>query len=155
MVPALAVSLNATTDAVRDRIMPVNRKYPIAALIGALRELPLPPRSRFTIEYVLLGGVNDSLEDARRLVKLLSGVRCKINLIAYNASEGSPFEAPAPEAVERFQTFLLEKHFTAVLRKSRGEDILAACGQLRADAGAEKLVRAPDAASPPPRARGT
>jgi len=133
MVAALAVSLNATTDAVRDEIMPVNRRYPIAALLGAMKELPLPPRARYTIEYVLLGGVNDSPEDAKRLAKLLAGMRCKINLIAYNPHEASPYRAPSAAAVERFQTYLLEKHFTAVLRKSRGEDILAACGQLKAE----------------------
>ncbi|GAB4280232.1 MAG: 23S rRNA (adenine(2503)-C(2))-methyltransferase RlmN [Deferrisomatales bacterium] len=136
VLPSLAVSLNATTDAVRDRIMPVNRRYPIAVLLEALKELPLPPRARHTIEYVLLGGVNDSPEDARRLVRLLSGVRCKVNLIAYNPHESSPFRAPTPEAVAAFQSQLLEKNFTAVLRKSRGQDILAACGQLKAAAEA-------------------
>ncbi|MHB8763025.1 MAG: 23S rRNA (adenine(2503)-C(2))-methyltransferase RlmN [Deferrisomatales bacterium] len=133
VLPSLAVSLNATTDEVRDRIMPVNRRWPIAELLGALRALPLPARGRYTIEYVLLGGVNDSLDDARRLVRLLSGLRCKVNLIAYNPHAESPFRAPEPEAVEAFQSHLLAKNFTAVLRRSRGQDILAACGQLRAE----------------------
>jgi 23S rRNA (adenine2503-C2)-methyltransferase len=130
---SLAVSLNATTDEVRDRLMPVNRRYPIGELLGTLRELPLPARARYTIEYVLLGGVNDSLADARRLVRLLSGLRCKVNLIAYNAHPDSPFLAPEPEAVEAFQGCLLAKSLTAVVRRSRGQDILAACGQLRAE----------------------
>ncbi len=133
VLPALAVSLNATTDAVRDRLMPVNRRWPIAELLGALKDLPLPPRARYTIEYVLLGGVNDTPDDARRLVRLLSDVRCKVNLIAYNPHPDSPFRAPDPAAVEAFQAHLLAKNFTAILRKSRGEDILAACGQLKAD----------------------
>lgn len=138
---SLAVSLNATTDEVRDRLMPVNRRHPIAELLGVLQELPLPARARYTIEYVLLGGVNDTPEDARRLVRLLSHLRCKVNLIAYNPHPESPFRPPKPAAVEAFQTHLLEKGFTAVVRKSRGQDILAACGQLRADA--------PNRAAPP------
>ncbi|RMG96811.1 MAG: 23S rRNA (adenine(2503)-C(2))-methyltransferase RlmN [Candidatus Dadabacteria bacterium] len=133
MLGSLAVSLNATTDEVRDRIMPVNRRFPIAELLAALRESPLPPRDRYTIEYVLLGGVNDTPADARRLVRLLSDVRCKVNLIAYNPHPESPFRRPDPEAVAAFQEVLLRKNFTATLRKSRGEDILAACGQLKAD----------------------
>jgi 23S rRNA (adenine2503-C2)-methyltransferase len=133
VLPSLAISLNATTDELRDRLMPVNRKYPIPALLEALRKMPLPPRARYTIEYVLLGGVNDTTADARRLVKLLSGIRCKVNLIPYNPAPWSSLAAPAPEAVEAFQSYLLGKNFTAVLRKSRGRDIAAACGQLRAD----------------------
>ncbi len=133
VLPSLAISLNATSDAVRDRLMPVNRRYPIALLLETLGRLPLPPRARFTVEYVLIGGVNDSLDDARRLVRLLSQLRCKVNLIAYNPHPGSPFRAPDPEAVEAFQNHLLAKNFTAVLRRSRGQDIQAACGQLRAE----------------------
>jgi 23S rRNA (adenine2503-C2)-methyltransferase len=136
VLPSLAVSLNATTDRVRDRIMPVNRRYPIDRLLSTLRELDLPARARYTIEYVLLGGVNDTLADARRLMKLLGGVRCKINLIVYNPHPESEFEAPSPESVEAFQSYLLEKNATAILRKSRGRDILAACGQLGEGPGA-------------------
>jgi len=139
VLASLAVSLNATTDAVRDRLMPVNRRWPIAQLLGTLATLPLPPRARYTIEYVLLGGVNDTPEDARRLVRLLSQLRCKVNLIAYNPHPESPYRAPEAEAVQRFQSYLLEKHFTAVLRRSRGQDILAACGQLKAEE-ARRLV---------------
>ncbi len=135
VLATLAVSLNATTDEVRDRIMPINRRHPLGDLLGTLKALPLPARSRYTVEYVLLGGVNDSLEDARRLVKLLSELRCKVNLIAYNPHPESSFRAPEPADVERFQTHLLEKNFTAVLRRSRGQDILAACGQLKGALG--------------------
>ena len=141
LLPSLAVSLNATTDEVRSRLMPVNRRYPLGALLGALRELPLPSRARFTIEYVLLGGVNDSRADAQRLVRLLSNIRCKINLIAYNPHEASEFRSPEPEAVTAFQSLLLDKNFTAVVRTSRGEDIMAACGQLAVGRRTEDGVR--------------
>lgn len=133
VLPSLAVSLNATTDEVRSALMPVNRRHPIAELLGALRQLPLPPRARFTIEYVLLGGVNDTPEDVRRLVKLLSALRCKVNLIPYNPHGDGAFRAPDPAAVEAFRVYLLSKGITTVVRKSRGQDILAACGQLRAE----------------------
>ncbi len=136
MLPSLAISLNATTDAQRDRLMPVNRRWPIRALLAALGALPLPPRARFTIEYVLLGGVNDTQEDARRLVRLLSNLRCKVNLIAYNPHGDAAFRAPEAGAVEAFQRYLLDRNFTAVVRRSRGQDIAAACGQLKAEAGA-------------------
>lgn len=131
LLPSLAISLNATTDEVRSRIMPVNKRWPLEELLSTLKNLPLPQRGKYTIEYVLLDGVNDSLDDARRLVRLLSGIRCKINLIAYNPFEGSPFAGPKPERAREFQTYLMNKDFTAVLRKSRGADILAACGQLK------------------------
>lgn len=133
VVGSLAVSLNATTDEVRDRIMPVNHSFPIATLVETLEKLELAPRERITIEYVLLGGVNDSSQDARRLVRLLSRVRCKVNLIPYNSQGESAFTAPTPEAVTAFQTILLDKEMVAVVRKSRGQDILAACGQLKAE----------------------
>ncbi len=138
MLLNLAISLNATTDEVRSELMPVNKKYPIRELLETLEGVSLTARGRFTIEYVLLGGVNDSLEDAKRLAKLLSPHRYKINLIPYNPHDESPFKAPTREAVKSFQTYMLDNKFTAVLRKSRGEDILAACGQLRAkDIGAK------------------
>ena len=133
MLPSLAVSLNATTDAQRSAIMPVNRRYPLAELVGALSRLKWPSRERLTIEYVLLGGLNDTPADAKRLVRLLSGVRCKINLIPYNPHGESEFSAPSPDAVEAFQGYLLDHGLVAVKRASRGADILAACGQLKAE----------------------
>jgi len=127
----LAVSLNAATDEVRDVVMPINRKYPIGELMRALREYPLAPRRRITIEYVLLAGVNDAESDARRLAKLLAGVKCKINLIPFNEHPGSDYRAPGEDAVLAFQQVLHDKDYTAFIRQSRGADILAACGQLR------------------------
>jgi 23S rRNA (adenine2503-C2)-methyltransferase len=127
----LAVSLNATTDEQRDRIMPVNRKHPIRELLGACRRYPLPRRRRITFEYVLLKGVNDSRADARRLLSLLRGIPSKVNLIPLNEFEGCEFERPSDEAVLAFQAVLLDAGFTALIRKSKGQDILAACGQLR------------------------
>ncbi len=128
----LAISLNATTDAVRDYIMPVNRKYPIKELLGACRKFPLSARRRITFEYVLLKGVNDTPEDARRLVSLLKGIPSKVNLIPFNPVAGSEFERPEDGRVLNFQDILLKGKLTAIIRKSRGEDILAACGQLKA-----------------------
>lgn len=127
----LAVSLNATTDELRDRIMPVNRRYPIAQLLAALRRFPLPGRRKITIEYVMLGGINDTREDAKRLVKLLSDIPCKINLIPFNPHEGADFLPPSKEALDTFHRFLLDKNFTVITRDSRGNDISAACGQLK------------------------
>jgi 23S rRNA (adenine2503-C2)-methyltransferase len=127
----LAVSLNATTDEVRDRIMPVNRRYPIKELIAACKRFPLEPRRRITFEYVMLRGVNDSLEDARRLAKLLRGIKCKVNLIPFNPFPGSEFKRPDDATVRKFQKILLDSNYTAPVRESRGRDISAACGQLR------------------------
>ena len=132
----LAVSLNATTDAVRDRIMPVNKRYPIRELLAACRRFPLEPRRRITFEYVLLKKVNDSPEDALRLAKLLRGIKCKVNLIPFNPFPGSGFQRPDDAAVRRFQQVLLDHHYTAPVRESRGRDISAACGQLRERAAA-------------------
>jgi 23S rRNA (adenine2503-C2)-methyltransferase len=127
----LAISLNATTDEVRDTIMPVNRRYPIKKLLAVCRRYPLEPRRRITFEYVMLKGVNDSVEDARRLAKLLKGIKCKVNLIPFNVFPGSGFERPDDTAVRRFQKVLLDHHFITPVRESRGRDISAACGQLR------------------------
>jgi 23S rRNA (adenine2503-C2)-methyltransferase len=132
----LAVSLNATTDEVRDRIMPVNRRFPIKELLAACKRFPLEPRRRITFEYVLLKGVNDSVEDAERLTRLLRGVKCKVNLIPFNPFPGSEFRRPEDIAVRRFQKVLADNHYTALLRESRGRDISAACGQLREKASA-------------------
>jgi 23S rRNA (adenine2503-C2)-methyltransferase len=126
----LAVSLNATTDEVRSRIMPINRRWPIAALLSAVRRFPLEPRRRVTIEYVLLAGVTDSDEDARRLPDLLRGIRCKVNLIPFNPHSTSAFLRPTDAAVERFARALRAAGLSVYLRVARGEDIDAACGQL-------------------------
>ena len=128
----LAVSLNAATDRVRDSLMPVNKTYPLRELMDACRRFPLQPRRRITFEYVLLKGVNDGLEDARRLVALLKGIPSKVNLIPFNPSEGSEFQRPDEERVLEFQKILLKGNVTALIRKSKGQDILAACGQLKA-----------------------
>jgi 23S rRNA (adenine2503-C2)-methyltransferase len=127
----LAVSLNAASDEVRDRIMPVNKRYPIRELLAACRRFPLEPRRRITFEYVLLKNVNDSTEDALRLAKLLRGIKCKVNLIPFNPFPGSEFQRPDDRSVRRFQKVLLDHHYTAPVRESRGRDISAACGQLR------------------------
>jgi 23S rRNA (adenine2503-C2)-methyltransferase len=127
----LAVSLNATTDEVRDRIMPINKRYPLKALLAACRQFPLEPRRRITFEYVLLKDVNDSREDALRLTKLLKGIPCKVNLISFNPFPGSEFQRPPDIAVRGFQKILLDHHYIAPVRESRGADIAAACGQLR------------------------
>lgn len=132
----LAISLNAATDEVRDAIMPVNRRYPIKALLSACKRFPLEPRRRITFEYVLLQGVNDSGEDALRLAKLLKNIRSKVNLIPFNPFPGSEFKRPDDAAVRRFQKILLDHHYTAPVRESRGRDISAACGQLRERAAA-------------------
>ncbi len=126
----LAVSLNATTDELRDRIMPVNRRYPLASLLAALKRYPLPGNRKITIEYVLLGGLNDTAEDAKRLVRLLSDIPCKINLIPFNPHEAD-FRPPARAAIDYFHKYLLERNFTVITRSSRGDDISAACGQLK------------------------
>ncbi|BEQ16819.1 23S rRNA (adenine(2503)-C(2))-methyltransferase RlmN [Desulfoferula mesophila] len=127
---ALAVSLNAPTDELRDRLMPVNRRWSLAALKQALLAYPLKPTRRITFEYVLLGGVNDQPEHAAALVRWLQGLRAKVNLIAFNPHEGSEFARPSDQAVEAFQGLLIERHVTALVRQSRGQDISAACGQL-------------------------
>ena len=130
---SLAISLNATTDAVRSRIMPVNRRYPIAVLLKAVRDyIAAHGRKRVLIEYVLLAGINDTAADARRLCALLSGMDCTINLLPFNAAPESPFRPPSAESVTRFRTMLSDSGFVAVVRESRGRDILAACGQLGA-----------------------
>ncbi|MEI6207099.1 MAG: 23S rRNA (adenine(2503)-C(2))-methyltransferase RlmN [Desulfuromonadales bacterium] len=127
----LAVSLNATTDELRDRLMPVNRSYPLKALLQACREFPLPGRRKITFEYVMLGGVNDSLADARRLLRLTSDIPNKVNLIPFNEHEGCGFKAPALAVIDAFHTYLIDRNVTVITRDSRGGDISAACGQLK------------------------
>jgi 23S rRNA (adenine2503-C2)-methyltransferase len=129
----LAVSLHAANDALRDELVPLNKKFPLADLFGALRGIQrLSRRHPIFFEYTLLAGVNDSPEDARRLVGLLRGMPAKVNLIPVNAHPGSPYRAPAPEVAERFMAVLAEAGLTVTLRRSRGADIDAACGQLAA-----------------------
>lgn len=128
----LAISLNATTDAVRDYIMPINKTYPLKILLDACRKFPLPPRRRITFEYVMLKDVNDTPEDAKRLINLLKGIPSKVNLIPFNPYEGSEFERPDDARVLSLQNILLKGNITALIRKSKGQDILAACGQLKA-----------------------
>ncbi len=127
----LAVSLNATTDETRAQLMPVNQRYPLAELISACRDYAIITKQRVTFEYIMIGGINDSQADAKRLVRLLHGVRCKVNLIAYNEHEGSGFKAPEPSSLNAFQTYLLQRDIVATLRASKGQDISAACGQLK------------------------
>lgn len=128
----LAISLNATTDELRDRIMPINRKWNLARLLAAARAFPLEPTRRLTFEYVLLAGVNDSDGDARRLPRLLHGLRCKVNLIPWNSFPGSSFVRPDGHAVSAFQEALHAAGVAAFVRTPRGDDIDAACGQLAA-----------------------
>ena len=126
----LAVSLNAPDDATRNKIMPINKKYPLEILLDACRQYPMPGRRLLTFEYILIDGFNSSVQDAKKLAVLLKGQRCKLNLIVFNEFPGSPFKSPPQKDVEAFQKILLDKHFTTMLRKSKGSDILAACGQL-------------------------
>jgi 23S rRNA (adenine2503-C2)-methyltransferase len=128
----LAVSLNATTNAVRDRIMPINRKYPLEVLLETCRTYPLRPHRRITFEYILLRDVNDSEADARRLSRLLAPIKAKINLIPFNVHPGAEFDRPSDADIHRFRQVLIDKHHTAIVRYSKGQDIAAACGQLRA-----------------------
>jgi 23S rRNA (adenine2503-C2)-methyltransferase len=128
--PNLAVSLNASSDEVRDRIMPVNRKYDIARLLATIRAYPLEHRRRVTFEYVLLAGVNDSLDDAARLARLLRGIRSKVNVIPWNPHPEAPYRRPSTEAIEAFQNECKRLGLPTYLRTPRGDDIDAACGQL-------------------------
>ena len=127
----LAVSLHATTDAVRDQLVPLNRRYPLDALLGALRADPhVTVRRPVFFEYTLMRGVNDSLTDARRLPGLLHGIPAKLNLIPMNPHPDAPYEAPSAEVVDRFMRELASRQLTVTIRRSRGADIQAACGQL-------------------------
>jgi 23S rRNA (adenine2503-C2)-methyltransferase len=129
-MPNLAISLHSTTEEQRDLLVPINRKYGIAELLDACRRFPIKRRERITFEYVMLAGVNDSIEDARRLAKLLTGIRSKVNLLPLNEAAGIPFQRPSDDAVNRFASTLAERGVTVSVRKSRGRDIRAACGQL-------------------------
>ncbi|WP_447969474.1 23S rRNA (adenine(2503)-C(2))-methyltransferase RlmN [Nitrospira sp. M1] len=127
----LAISLNATTNVQRDALMPaINKLHPLSQLLKACREYPLQTGRRLTFEYVLLGGINDSIADAKRFPKLLNGIRCKINLIPFNEFHGSPYTRPSDRVIEEFQMVLRRAGFDVFIRKSRGRDVLGACGQL-------------------------
>ncbi|MCU0249827.1 MAG: 23S rRNA (adenine(2503)-C(2))-methyltransferase RlmN [Vicinamibacterales bacterium] len=130
VMPRLAVSLHAPTDEQRAALVPVNRKYPIADIIEACRRFPPARRGRITFEYVLLAGVNDAPDDARRLAALVQDLHVKVNLIPLNPAAGIPFERPSDERIDAFGRTLAERGVTVMVRKSRGRDIRAACGQL-------------------------
>ena len=127
----LAVSLNATDNQTRSRLMPINRRYPLEDLLAACARYPLPPGRMITFEYILMEGINDSLEDARRLARLLRPIRAKINLIPFNENPYSRFRRPSEKVITEFREFLCDAHYTALVRHSKGQDISAACGQLR------------------------
>ena len=129
----LAISLNATDDKKRSMLMPINRKYPIQKLMEACERYPLPNRRKITFEYILIKGVNDSEEEARRLIALLRPIKAKINLIPFNEHKGSEFKRPSDETVRNFQKILSDNGYTTIVRFSKGRDISAACGQLGAE----------------------
>jgi 23S rRNA (adenine2503-C2)-methyltransferase len=130
LMPNLAISLHSTTEDQRDMLVPINRKYGLKELLDACRRFPVKRRERITFEYVMLQDVNDTPEDARRLVRLLHGIRGKVNLLPLNEAAGISFERPSDERVNRFARILSEHGVTVSVRKSRGRDIRAACGQL-------------------------
>ena len=136
----LAISLHATTNESRSRLMPVNRGWSLEDLLAACRRFPLPVRRRMTFEYVLLNRVNDSTEEAARLARLLKGIRAKVNLIPFNPWEGSGFSRPPLPRILAFQKILLDHGITATIRWSKGDDIGAACGQLSSKGGAHPLA---------------
>src|SRR5207245_9059261 len=128
--PKLAISLNASEDQQRDALMPINKKYPLSALLDACRRYPLRPWEHLTFEYVMLGGVNDTAEDARRVVRWLSPLKSvKVNLIPWNPGE-LPYRESSPEQIEEFRQILVDRGVPAFVRYSRGRDVMAACGQL-------------------------
>ncbi len=128
----LAISLNATDNKTRSLLMPVNKKHPIETLIEACRTYALKPRQRITFEYILIKGLNDSEENAKRLVNLLRPIRSKINLIPFNEHEASEFKRPKESTIDKFREILVKNNYTAIIRQSKGRDISAACGQLGA-----------------------
>jgi len=129
-MPNLAISLHSTTEDQRDMLVPINRKYGLQDLLDACRRFPVKRRNRITFEYVLLQDVNDTPEDARRLVRLLNGIKAKVNLLPLNEAAGIPFERPSDARVNRFAEILAKHRVTVSVRRSRGRDIRAACGQL-------------------------
>lgn len=142
LMPNLAISLHATTDEQRNALVPINRKYSLAQLMDACRAFPLRRRGRITFEYVLLDGVNDTPEDAHRLVRLLDGIPGKVNLLPLNEADGIPFHRPSDARVNAFAKILADRGVTVSVRKSRGRDIRAACGQLLVEGEAAKRAAA-------------
>jgi 23S rRNA (adenine2503-C2)-methyltransferase len=138
LMPNLAVSLHAPTDIQRGALVPLNKKYGVEEIIAACKRFPVRKRSRITFEYVLLDQVNDSADDARRLAGLLNGIKAKVNLIPLNPAPGIPYRRPSDERVDRFAQVLADRHITVSVRKSRGRDIRAACGQLIVEGGTGK-----------------
>jgi 23S rRNA (adenine2503-C2)-methyltransferase len=147
--PNLAVSLNAPNDAIRDAIMPINRKWNIAKLLAALRAYPLEQRRRITFEYVLLAGVNDALDHAAQLSRLLRGIKCKVNLIPFNPHPEAPYARPSHAAVAAFQEECRRLGMPTYLRIPRGDDIDAACGQLANRSASSPLVALTSRRGPP------
>lgn len=134
----LAISLNGASDEVRGRLMPVNKRYNLAQLVQVCQEYPREARKRITFEYILLRDLTDSLEDAKALIRLLHGVKFKINLIPFNAAPGSLYQRSDWDQIQRFQRYLLDHGVVATLRISKGQDIQGACGQLRSEQGAQQ-----------------
>src|SRR5262245_40504807 len=141
--PNLAISLHAPNEVLRRALMPIEARYPLADVIAAAQRYPIPRGGRVTYEYVLLRGVNDTLAHARQLVRLLAGTRAKVNLIPLNPAPGIPFEAPTRESVDAFCRVLADAQVTVSVRKPRGQDILAACGQLHLKGSAGDAAAAP------------
>jgi 23S rRNA (adenine2503-C2)-methyltransferase len=138
LMPNLAISLHATTEEQRDLLVPINRKYGLKELLDACRRFPVKRRDRITFEYVMLKDVNDTDEDAKRLVRLLSGIKAKVNLLPLNEAAGIPYERPSDARVNRFAQIVAERGLTVSVRKSRGRDIRAACGQLITESTRQK-----------------
>ena len=127
----LAISLHAVTDELREKLMPVNKAYNIASVMDAVRQFPIDMRKRVMFEYLIMDKINDNLSDAKALVKLLHGIKAKVNLILFNPHEGSPYQRPSQENVEKFRDYLQSRGVTCAIRQSKGLDISAACGQLK------------------------
>jgi 23S rRNA (adenine2503-C2)-methyltransferase len=128
----LAISLNASEEETRSYLMPVNRRYPLKKILALCKKFPLRPRTRITFEYVMVEGINDSSQDAKKLLRILRGIPSKVNLIPLNETPGIPFKKPSEEKVKQFQEILMEGGLTAIVRTSKGTEISAACGQLQA-----------------------
>ncbi len=137
-MPNLAISLHATTEAQRDLLVPINRKYGLEDLLDACRRFPIKRRARITFEYVMLRDVNDTDDDARRLARLLNGIKAKVNLLPLNEAPGISYERPSDARVDAFARILADRGVVVSVRKSRGRDIRAACGQLITESSRQK-----------------